>query len=349
MSMSLFLYRHGDDTRKVWIDGDAPAPQTHPINGKQYQLVDLTDDERGRLVVIETHLWYQQRPFEFTGPTLELSAHNNPFSLCLLRREDAAIFHQWLPDVNPAHQPPRELHRLFLDQFRYSPEHCRQLTWAQIFEILRARRPQPDLAAETAAGPAGGNSKPMRILFMAANPITTSRLDLEEELRSLELELRGVKHRDQITLTAHHAVRPDDLLRYVRAAQPTIIHFSGHGSAKGIVLRTDDDGYTEVSSQNLRRFLDGRGVDLLVLNACYSKTQADDVAGAVAAVVGTTSAVGDEAARRFTVAFYRSLGEGLSIREAFRDGGDAVAFHGLKDVFWSSGNLEHVPLGPGVR
>lgn len=57
-------------------------------------------------------------------------------------------------------------------------------------------------------------------------------------------------------------------------------------------------------------------------------------------MVGTTDAVSDEAARRFTVAFYRSLGDGLSVREAFRDGGDAVALHGLIDVFHSGGDLD---------
>jgi hypothetical protein len=188
--------------------------------------------------------------------------------------------------------------------------------------------------------------KPMLILFMAANPVTTTPLDLEEELRSLELELRGVKYRDQITLSARHAVRPDDLLRHVRTEKPTVIHFSGHGSAKGIILRSDEGGYTEVSGQSLRRFLEGRGVDLLVLNACYTKAQADHVGAAVGAVIGTTSAVGDEAARRFTAAFYRTLGDGLSIREAFRDGGDAVALHGLQDVFWNSGNLDRILLAP---
>ena len=186
----------------------------------------------------------------------------------------------------------------------------------------------------------------MRILFMAANPTMTTPLDLEEELRSLELELRGVKYRDQISFTARHAVRPDDLLRHVRSEQPTVIHFSGHGSAKGIVLRSDDGGCTEVTGPSLRRFLDGRGVELLVLNACYTKGQADHVAGAVSAVVGTTSEVHDEAARRFTVAFYRALGDGLSIREAFRDGGDAVVLYNLDDVFWSSGELDSIPLGP---
>lgn len=184
----------------------------------------------------------------------------------------------------------------------------------------------------------------MRILFMAANPTTTSPLDLEEELRGLELELKGVKYRDQITLTARHAVRPDDLLRHVRTERPTVIHFSGHGSPNGIVLRSDDGSYTEVSGESLRRFLHGRGVELLVLNACHTKNQADHIGDAVGAIVGTTNKVDDEAARRFTVAFYRSLGDGLSIREAFRDGGDAVALHGFPDVFSSRGELDRVPL-----
>lgn len=186
----------------------------------------------------------------------------------------------------------------------------------------------------------------MRILFMAANPTTTTPLDLEEELRNLELELRGVKHRDRITFTARHAVRPDDLLRYVRAEQPTVIHFSGHGSTKGIVLRSDDGGEAEVDGRSLSGFLNGRGVELLVLNACYTKDPADHIGGAVNAVIGTTSAVDDEAARRFTVAFYRSLGNGLSIGEAFRDGKDAVSLHGFQDVYWSSGELDRIPLGP---
>jgi hypothetical protein len=43
--------------------------------------------------------------------------------------------------------------------------------------------------------------------------------------------------------------------------------------------------------------------------------------------------VDDEAARRFSVAFYRTLGEGHSIGDAFRDGGDAIALYNLDDVY----------------
>jgi len=55
--------------------------------------------------------------------------------------------------------------------------------------------------------------------------------------------------------------------------------------------------------------------------------------------MGTTTAVGDEDARRFAVAFYRSLGNGLSVEEAFRDGTDTVVLSGGTDVFKSRGDL----------
>src|SRR5262249_53288568 len=99
-------------------------------------------------------------------------------------------------------------------------------------------------------------------------------------------------------------------------------------------------GETAVTGSALERFLKGREVELVVLNSCFSKHQAEVIKTAVKAVVGTTDAVGDEAARRFTVAFYWALGDGLSVKEAFRDGGDAVQLHGLTDVFHSDGDLD---------
>ncbi|MEN9668056.1 MAG: hypothetical protein RLZZ326_4419, partial [Planctomycetota bacterium] len=216
------------------------------------------------------------------------------------------------------------------------------------FSIIKVLHGRKHLGTNELVSHSGGCDA-MRILFLAANPSQTSPLDLEEELRSLEQELRGVKFRDSITLIARHAVRPDDLIRHVRADKPNIIHFSGHGSTRGIILRDDTGGYQAVEGANLKRFLEGRGINLVVLNACYSKGQADTIQGAVKTVVGTTDAVGDEAARRFTVAFYRSLGDGLSVREAFRDGGDAVALHGLVDVFHCGGDLDLVMVDEASR
>ena len=180
----------------------------------------------------------------------------------------------------------------------------------------------------------------MNILFLCANPHDTARLDLEEELRNLEMQLAAVKYRDQISLVAKHAVQPDDLVRCVRSEKPNVVHFSGHGTAEGIILRNDHGSYQPVSGESLQRFFADRGVELVVLNSCVSRSQAELLASSVPMVVGTSSELDDEAARRFTTAFYRTLGEGDTVKEAFRDGCDSVALHGKLDVFLSHGDLD---------
>lgn len=184
------------------------------------------------------------------------------------------------------------------------------------------------------------------ILFLASNPLATSRLDLEEELRVVENELRAVAFRDEVLLVVGHAVRPDDLVKLVREKQPTVVHFSGHGSTEGICLRDDAGDAMLVSGESLQRLFRDRGVELVVLNACFSQKQALTISKVVPAVVGTTSAVGDHAARHFSAAFYRTIGNGLSIKEAFRDGSDAVAAYGLTDVFCTMGDQSRI-LCPG--
>jgi hypothetical protein len=205
-------------------------------------------------------------------------------------------------------------------------------------DSLTSGRPDPAAVASEADG---NDRKNVRILFLAANPQTTTALDLEDEIRSIEEQLRSIKFRDNIEFRARLAVRPDDLVRNVREFRPTIVHFSGHGTRGGIVLRNDAGGYNTVSAAALKRFFTARDVEGVVLNSCYSKAQASAICTVVKVVIGTTQALQDEAALRFSVAFYRTLGEGHSVGEAFRDGGDAVALHSLSDCFVLYGDKEH--------
>jgi CHAT domain-containing protein len=178
-----------------------------------------------------------------------------------------------------------------------------------------------------------------KILFLAANPEALTTLDLEGELRNLELELAAVQFRDRISLVAKHAVHADDLVRHVRGERPTIVHFSGHGMTQGIVVRHDKHGHQPISGDSLRRFFANRGVVLVVLNSCASQPQIEAMSDSVPMIIGTSGALDDEAARRFTAAFYRTLGNGNTVAEAFRDGKDTVDLHGKEDVFVSCGDL----------
>ena len=184
-----------------------------------------------------------------------------------------------------------------------------------------------------------------KILFLAANPRDTAPLDLEDEFRTLLIQLQSSLNRDSIEVVAGHAVQPDDLVRLVRREAPNVIHFSGHADPSGIALRDGAGGTKLVESDALAAFLAGRGVKLVVLNACFTGDQALHLLRSVSTVVGTTNELDDEAALKFTAGFYLAIGDGRSIGEAFRDGRDNVSLSGLEDVFHLVGD-EGLILAP---
>jgi hypothetical protein len=55
----------------------------------------------------------------------------------------------------------------------------------------------------------------------------------------------------------------------------------------------------------------------VVLNACWSQRHAKVIAKTVDCVVGMTHQVSDTAAIHFVAGFYRSLGDGGSVQQAF--------------------------------
>ncbi len=52
----------------------------------------------------------------------------------------------------------------------------------------------------------------IKTLFFAANPVLTSRLSLDEEIRAITEKSHASKHHDSIELLSALAVQPDDLL-----------------------------------------------------------------------------------------------------------------------------------------
>ena len=83
----------------------------------------------------------------------------------------------------------------------------------------------------------------MNILFLAANPVGTNRLRLDEEIRTIDQRLRAAESRNKFNLVQGWAVRPGDLSGHLLRYQPHIVHFSGHGSSRGATT-LQDDGFT---------------------------------------------------------------------------------------------------------
>jgi hypothetical protein len=169
----------------------------------------------------------------------------------------------------------------------------------------------------------GLKSDKIRILFLTANPTNTNRLRLDEESRAIDQSLRRAEFRDRFELELFQAVQVTDLQECLLRFKPHIVHFSGHGSNAGEILLQDRNGLSRpVSARALERlFLVLKdNIRCVVLNACYSQVQADAIAQHIDAVVGMSTAIGDQAAISFSAAFYQALAYGRSLRTAFELG-----------------------------
>lgn len=174
----------------------------------------------------------------------------------------------------------------------------------------------------------------MTVLLLAANPAGTSRLNLDEELRQILMKVRASEHRDAITFVPWFAARPDDLMQTLLQHRPDVVHFSGHGSAAGELIFAGDGGAGQpVPAEALRRIFRvlRDNVRLVLLNACWSAPQAEAIAESVDHTIGMTRAIGDQAAIAFAGSFYRALGFGRSVREAFELGTTAVLLEGIPE------------------
>lgn len=178
----------------------------------------------------------------------------------------------------------------------------------------------------------GGGQGRIRILMMAANPVTTQRLALDEEAREIEHRLRLSRDRDAFELATRWAVRPDDLLRFLNEITPHIVHFSGHGSRAGQIMLSNGDrterAVDPAALAEVFRVM-RRDIRVVMLNACYSAVQAQAISAHIDYIVGMRASIRDDAAIVFSASFYSALGYGRPVVEAFEQAVAAVMVHGL--------------------
>ena len=163
----------------------------------------------------------------------------------------------------------------------------------------------------------------IKILLLAANPKNTDPLRLGEEIREIDIVLKQANHRDRFELIPKFAVRVSDLRDEMLSQSPQIVHFSGHGAGQaGLVLEDDFGKQALVGTEALARFFQSFAdtVECVLLNACYSKVQAEAINRHINCVIGMNQAIGDRAAIEFAKGFYAALGSGRSIEKAFEIG-----------------------------
>jgi hypothetical protein len=178
------------------------------------------------------------------------------------------------------------------------------------------------------------SEKPIKILFLAANPKNTTPLRLDEEVRDVDEGLIRARKRDDFLLQQKWALRIRDLRRAMLDVQPHIVHFSGHGTTAGIALEDNMGNVQIVSSEALSGLFElfNNQVKCVLLNACYSELQAEAIGQHVDYVIGMKKEISDKAAIEFSVAFYDALGAGRTVFDAFKFGKNAIDMEGLDEV-----------------
>ena len=175
--------------------------------------------------------------------------------------------------------------------------------------------------------PHKGDLNMRKILFLASNPINQAKLRLDEEIREIDEGLRRSQNRDQLTLSQRWAVGNKLLYRALLDEKPQIVHFSGHGAGEDGILLEDESGASKfVSTKALVALFElcSNHVECVVLNACYSETQAIAIAEHIDYVIGMSHEIGDKAAIAFATGFYDALGAGESIERAYKFGCTAI-------------------------
>lgn len=199
-------------------------------------------------------------------------------------------------------------------------EHEIRSMQAMIHSEAAGRLQMPDISAE---------GLPVKVLFLSADPSDLTRLRLGEEVREIQEKIAMSRYRDRIQIFQHFSVRPVDITWALLDCQPAIVHFSGHGSNDGCLVFEDNSGKMlpvspQVIAELFAEFQDQ--VKSVLLNACFSKSQAEAISEHIDYVIGMDRAIGDPMAIAFSIGFYQAIGAGRPVEMAYKMGCIQIGF-----------------------
>ena len=183
---------------------------------------------------------------------------------------------------------------------------------------------------------------PLRILVVAAQPITQGDVTIEEEK---EVILRGFKDlidANLLQVEVLESATVERLHETLIMKEFDALHFIGHGifdtdSDTGALLLEDADGFERMLyADDLRRIFRKRGLRLVFLNACETgrsnsapsaRGVAQTLAGAgIQCVVANQYSVYNSAATDFSQVFYWLMAQGATVGDAAREARIAVNY-----------------------
>lgn len=184
----------------------------------------------------------------------------------------------------------------------------------------------------------------INILFIASNPdiIFTDeqgklreqqKLSLDKEARDIEEAIQKSPDRDSISFVTKWATRTEDLFQYINEVNPTIIHFTGHGTEDGkLVFHDKNDNPKFVGIDAIIQMINAITDDLrlVVFSNCFSSKIAEKAVEHVEATIGMNTSVREDVATIFAAQLYSSIGFGYSLDKSFKQAMARLSIEGIE-------------------
>jgi hypothetical protein len=208
------------------------------------------------------------------------------------------------------------------------------LNWAATAERARQLAAALGLAGPGSAtlGSATTNEVVTKVLLVLANPSDTDELRLSNEDRTICEAIALSPHRDRIEMDSLQAARIDDFARALLKKTYRIVHFSGHGTAGGLVFEDELSTSAIVPAKALAATLAAHSppLECAILNACYSDVHGEDLSLGLPYTIVMTGEISDTSATEFSRGFYDAIGAGRDIPFAFAEGRRRCALKGME-------------------
>lgn len=164
------------------------------------------------------------------------------------------------------------------------------------------------------------------ILFIAAEPESKQIFNAGKELKIIQKAHEKGTLRDKYVILNDFATHFGDLSRLLTKHEPTMVHFSMHGSEEGVFFQTETGDAAVVDTDSLKDLFEAVNdakvpvVQCVVMSACESAAHAKAIHLVVPHTIGMDGSILTDAAIAYTKGFYLNLFETADYKKAHRFG-----------------------------
>lgn len=217
---------------------------------------------------------------------------------------------------------PFDIRHLRYIQYDYTPRGMR------IFEKVLSDTLRSELSLDR-----GKTAARMPVLFIVADGSEGSRKELKEEFNAIETALGNQKMSSDFRWAQYYRPHLAAVISDEYSLKAEIVHIFGHPGGPDALMAYEGTGVHKYEAAALATVMHGIAdvTQCVILSACFSEEQAAAIATEISYVIGIHSDIGN-AARNFTVDFYRSLSAGRSIAEAHEIASNRLLLEGLSEA-----------------